>query len=135
MRQIQQNIRACMHAFLSCIYMYVFFVVDLFFMKTCDFHGAHPRLFGKNKDESEGILCEAKPMARYGMIQCNDTNCFLCQSQRRAAAAAAAAGGGGRSRGANSSEQLNATVHFSPKQTHQFVNKYEAILNCNAVSI
>ena len=88
-------------------------------MKTCNFGGAQPRLFGANNDEPEGILCAAQPIARYGMIPCYDRNCFLCQPRRR---------------GGKGSEQVNATVHFCPKQAHQFVNKYEAILNCDAVS-
>ncbi|CAF0738305.1 unnamed protein product [Didymodactylos carnosus] len=81
--------------------------------------GAHPRLFGQKNDESEGILCEAQPMARYGMMPCYDRHCFLCQSRRR----------GGE--GANG-DLLNTTVHSSSKQIHRFVNMYEAILNCDA---
>jgi hypothetical protein len=67
------------------LYLYIdfLFVFDIFFVKTCHFRGAHPRLFGRNNDESEGILCEAQPMTRYGMIPCYDRHCFLCQSQGR----------------------------------------------------
>jgi hypothetical protein len=43
------------------------------------FRDALPRLFGKNKDEPEGILCQTKPVARYGMMACCRERCFLCQ--------------------------------------------------------
>lgn len=86
-------------------------------MKTCHFRGAHPRLFGPNRDQSEGILCEGHPTARYGVRRCHDKNCFLCQSQR-----------------AEKDDLSDTGVHFTPHQIHRFVNKYEAILNCPAVS-
>ena len=91
------------------------FIVDLFYMKTCHFRGAQPRLFGPNKDESEGILCQAKPVPHYGMKPCRRELCFLCQPRQRL------------------SGDLSTVVHFSQKQIHRFVNKYEAILNCPAV--
>jgi hypothetical protein len=86
-------------------------------MKTCNFRGAYPRLFGNNKDESEGILCQLEPNARFGMIPCCNPHCFLCQSRR-----------------GESGQLLNIAVHFSKNQIHHFVNNYKAILNCNAVS-
>jgi hypothetical protein len=87
-------------------------------MKTCNFRGSHPRLFGKNAaDKSEGIICQAEPIARYGMMPCYARNCFLCQRRR-----------------GESGKLLNTMVPFSPKQLHRFVNKYECFLNCDAVS-
>jgi hypothetical protein len=91
-------------------------------MKTCNFRGAHPRLFGKNTDEPEGILCQTEPVVRYGMMPCYDRHCFLCRQERV------------RIGKRGSDDLLKVTVHFSSNQVHQFVNKYEAILNCPAVS-
>jgi hypothetical protein len=119
------------------------YIVDMFFMKTCNFRGAHPRSFrrhregssgsdggggggggggGKNASDKieEGILCEAKPIARYGMSPCYGKDCTLCQSLRRQSGELLPGVGG---------------VHFSSNQVHRFVNNYEAILNCPAVSV
>ena len=120
-------------------------------MKTCNFGGAHPRLFDKNANEikgnvataaaaaaaatekeEEGILCQAEPIARYGMIHCRQRNCILCQAERQSV----------RKRpreeeteeGYISEELFKVGVKFSSNQVHRFVNKYEAILNCHAVS-
>ena len=93
-------------------------------MKTCNFRGAYPRLFGTNNDEPEGILCEAKPSARYGMKPCYMTPCFLCEPVRN------------RERERQQEQQVTKTgVDFYQNQIHTFVNKYQAILNCEAVSI
>ena len=86
-------------------------------MKTCNFREAQPRLFGVNNDELEGIFCRIAPVARYGMIPCRQDRCFLCQARR-----------------GESGALLTTPVQFSLQQVHQFVNKYEAILNCPAVS-
>jgi hypothetical protein len=92
-------------------------------MKTCNFRDAHPRLFGKNADEPEGILCQAEPVARYGMTPCYEKYCFLCRQERK-----------GLGERKSNDDLSNVTVHFSSNQVHQFVNKYIAILNCPAVS-
>ena len=86
-------------------------------MKTCNFRGARPRLFGDNADEPEGILCEAQPIARCKFIPCYERHCFLCQRRR-----------------GDSGELLPRAVQFSSNHIHRFVNKYEAFLNCDAVS-
>jgi hypothetical protein len=123
----------------TVFFFFVFFIsiVDVFFMKTCNFRGSQPRLFAKKAgaiaaaaaaaaNESEGILCQAEPVARYGMIPCYERNCFLCQSQR---------GGGGGGGGGVCGNILNGgAVQFSSNAHHRFVNKYETFLNCNAVS-
>jgi hypothetical protein len=83
-------------------------LVDMFFMKTCQFRGAEPRSFDEKGEVPEGILCEAPPKARYAMVPCRDQHCFLCQSK--------------------------TAVQFASNQSHRFVNQYEAILNCHAVS-
>lgn len=103
------------------LYMYVFIcIVDTFFMKTCNYRGAQPRLFGDDANRTvEGILCEAQPMARYGIEPCYERHCFLCKHERAHRRVAADSGG----------------IRFISKQIHHFVNKYEAILNCPAVSI
>lgn len=87
-------------------------------MKTCNYRNAQPRLFGKNS-EPEGILCRKEPIARYGMTCCYQQGCFLCRLQDRQ----------------SKNGELLTGVHFSPNQVHHFVKKYEAILNCPAVSV
>jgi hypothetical protein len=83
-------------------------------------------LFGKNGNETaEGIICEPEPQARYGMKLFRQRNCILCQSERESI---------GRRR-VNDELLKVGGVKFSSNQVHQFVNKYEAILNCDAVSI
>ena len=84
-------------------------IVDMFYMKTCSFRDAQPR------SVDEGLFCRSEPEARYAMTDCG--NCGLCcpkyDVKRR---------------------EGPPVVQFGPAQRHQFVNKYEAILNCPAVS-
>ncbi|CAF1447688.1 unnamed protein product [Adineta steineri] len=90
--------------------------VDVFFMKTCNFRGAHPRLFSKEKiQEPEGLICQAKPQARYGMMPCYDRNCSLCLPQS-----------------ITNAKSRKPIVAFATKQSHRFINKYETFLNCDA---
>ena len=97
---------------------FIFALVDIFFMKTCHFRGASPRLVGENNDEPEGIICQLKPIAQYGMVSCYDRHCFLCGNRRE-----------------YDGELINTAVHYSSNRVHRFVNKYEAILNCHVVSL
>jgi len=96
------------------ILVYYGMIVDLFFMKTCRFRGARPRLLDNNKQE--GILCHSKPVAHYGTQPCRQERCLLCKTRR------------------SESGVISTVVHFSPNQIHHFVNSYQAILNCPAVS-
>ena len=116
-------------------------------MKTCTFRGAQPRKFkrnvnegdafgggnGEQQEEVESILCQAQPTARYGMSFCYQSECFLCESKQRRF-------DGMLRRRQREEEENNRTapitgVHFTTQQMHRFVNKYEAILNCPAVSV
>lgn len=119
-------------------------------MKTCTFRGAQPRKFKRNvsegdayggggvgggngeQEEVESILCQAQPTARYGMSFCYQSECFLCESKQMRF-------DGMLRRRQREEEENNRTaaitgVHFTTQQMHRFVNKYEAILNCPAVS-
>ncbi|CAF4283528.1 unnamed protein product, partial [Rotaria sordida] len=80
--------------------------VDLFYMKTCSFRDAQPRLI------TEGILCLNMPDCLYTMSRCGD--CNLCQ----------------QSNDINYRQQ--APVLFNRYEKHRFVNGYESILNCPA---
>lgn len=115
----------------------LFILVDIFFMKTCRFRGAQPRKFKKSDetsddDEIEGIFSQAEPTARYQMTFCRQENCFLCQWEQL------------RMELMLPSRQLQLQldkqnkiipgVDFLTQQAHRFVNQYEAILNCPAVS-
>ena len=91
-------------------------------MKTCDFRDAEPRLIGEEK-EKEGLFCQAEPYASYGMMPCGSKKCFLNKSETI------------KSKRSNELNDSSAIVQFSQKQIHHFVNSYQAILNCPAVSI
>ncbi len=104
-------------------------------MKTCNYRDSHPRSFRckRNCDgeiETEGILCQAPPKASCRMAFCYKRDCFLCESQRLRSITAATR------RAESTDESLLKTggVQFCSNQIHRFVNKYEAILNCHAVS-
>lgn len=83
-------------------------------MKTCDYRDAQPRLIGKER-KKEGIFCQQPPSARYGTAECRQSRCFLCEPQRKQGA--------------------SKIMQFSKQQTHRFLNQYQAILNCPAVSL
>jgi len=82
-----------------------FFLVDLFFMKTCSFRSAKPR------SVDEGLFCIDEPDSRYGLLPCND--CSLCLPSPDLA-----------------SQQ--SKIRFGPQETFRFMNGYETILNCSA---
>ena len=114
----------------------LYIIVDTFFLKTCNFRGAQPRPFSKKNgdgDVTEGILCHTKPTADYGMTFCHHKNCFLCESQQNRIGGGG--GGGAQRKQSEKIDVLNAAgVQFSSNQIHYFINKYEAILNCDAVN-
>lgn len=84
-------------------------------MKTCSFRGVQP-------DESNRYLfCLADPKACHAMTACG--NCCICYPKYDVKKRAE---GGGRGQ---------PSVQFGLAQRHQFVSKYEAILNCPSVSI
>ena len=80
--------------------------VDLFYMKTCSFRGAQPRLLG------EGLLCTTIPECHYFMERCN--NCALCYSFNE-----------------STNYEQQCPVQFNLQRKHRFVNGYESILNCS----
>lgn len=99
-------------------------------MKTCRFRGAKPRqiTLDNTKDDSteiESILCQLKPNASYDMTPCYKRDCSLCALRLH----------GNNCRGISNKNSLQVGVEFCSNQIHQFVNKYEAILNCPAVRI
>jgi hypothetical protein len=95
--------------------------VDIFYMKTCSFRGAdlyedlpkHPDYYDK-----QYLFCENIPKANFGMLPCNREICLCCHP-----------------RDDLTHRQIQPAVHFSTNYIHRFVNKYEAILNCPAVSV
>ncbi|CAF3932155.1 unnamed protein product [Adineta steineri] len=78
--------------------------VDLFYMKTCTYRQAEPRL------KDEGIYCTINPQCRYGMTPCRC--CALCYEHNQ------------------STNNKQYSVQFNLYQKHRFVNGYESILNC-----
>ena len=54
---------------------YCFFIVDVFYMKTCRFRDAEPC------SSIQGLFCnDESPKARYSMVPCGTTNCPCCHS-------------------------------------------------------
>ena len=87
-------------------------VVDMFYMKTCSFRGAEPRCL------IEGLFCASEqPEAKYGMVACGNLFCPCCHPPLQWM-----------------KHQPWPVVQYSSSQIHNFVNKYQAILNCPAVS-
>lgn len=78
-------------------------------MKTCLLRFARPRL------SSEGLFCLQTPEAGYELTACG--NCALCYPQY------------------DMRYRTNKSiVQFSQTHRHTFVNGYQSILNCSAVS-
>jgi hypothetical protein len=84
-------------------------------MKTCNFRGAKPP-----SHPAHGLFCIDEPQARYGMTPCHKKHCRFCSPSTDILA---------RARPPN-----KPVVQFSQAQKHTFVNGYQAILNCPAVS-
>ncbi|CAF3311939.1 unnamed protein product [Rotaria sp. Silwood2] len=95
--------------------------VDLFYMKTCSFRGAS---FHDDKDPwhsndiDQHLFCRDAPKANFGMLPCDCKTCLCCHPSERFL-----------------QQQTPLAVQFSANHIHRFLNKYEAILNCPAVSI
>jgi hypothetical protein len=85
-------------------------LVNMFYMKTCSFRMAQPRL------PNEGLICIREPEALYELTDCG--NCALCfpNYSRRY-------------------RSKKTVVDFNRAHRHRFVNGYEAILNCPAVCL
>ncbi|CAF4063110.1 unnamed protein product, partial [Rotaria sordida] len=80
--------------------------VDLFYMKTCSFRDAQPR------SKTEGIFCATIPEYRYKITPCGQ--CKLCRTP------------------IDMKYRSQAPILFNCYGKHQFVNRYESILNCPA---
>ncbi|CAF4318908.1 unnamed protein product, partial [Rotaria sordida] len=80
--------------------------VDLFYMKTCSFRDAQPR------SKTEGIFCATIPEYRYKITPCG--HCKLCRTP------------------IDMKYRSQAPILFNRYGKHQFVNRYESILNCPA---
>lgn len=92
--------------------IYNYFLVDMFFLKTCSFNGVQPRLF--DQVYLEGLFCLDTPQARFAITPCQRSSCLCCHPScpRR---------------------DSTAAIQFSAPSIHRFINQYEAILNCPAV--
>ena len=93
----------------------------MFFLKTCSFNGVQPRLCDNRF--REGLFCIDTPEARFTITPCNHKYCLCCHSPcpRRSAT--------------TGYPEQTLAVPFSFPHIHRFVNQYEAILNCPAVSV
>ena len=84
--------------------------VNCFFMKTCSFRDAKPRL------AQETIFSLMAPEARYGMKRCREQSCRCCYERL------------------DLTHRFEPAMNISPKQSHCFVNLYRIYLNCDVVS-
>ena len=58
--------------------LYIYILVDLFYMKTCSYGDAQPR------SNIEGLFCGmSKPEARYSMDPCENLFCLCCYPYNR----------------------------------------------------
>jgi hypothetical protein len=95
------------------------FLVDMFYLKTCAFNGAQPRLLGRRF--REGIFCVDPPEPRFAITACGRQHCLCCHSPCPR-------------RFANPPDRW-APIPFTTPHVHRFVNQYEALLNCPAVRL
>ena len=77
-------------------------------MKTCSFRNV------QRVEKDKGLFCLTDPQARHEMAACD--NCGLCYPRY------------------DVEKRGQLSVQFGPAQRHQFLNKYETILNCPSVS-
>ena len=84
----------------------------MFFLKTCSFNNVQPRLFDNRF--REGLFCIDTPEPRFSITPCDSKYCLCCHP---------------------SDPKQKLAIPFSLPHIHRFVNQYEAILNCPAVSI
>ncbi|CAF1237545.1 unnamed protein product [Rotaria sp. Silwood1] len=80
--------------------------IDLFYMKTCSFRDAQPR------SKTEGIFCATLPECRYKITPCG--HCKLCRTP------------------VDMKYRSQAPILFNRYGKHEFVNRYQSILNCPA---
>ena len=95
---------------ISMVSSILVFLVNMFYMKTCSFRYARPHTL------NEVLFCLQEPEARYKLAACD--NCGLCYPKYDRMY---------RSR--------KSIVEFSQAHRHIFVNGYQSILNCSAVSL
>jgi hypothetical protein len=85
------------------------YIVDLFYMKTCSFRNVQPH------ESQNHLFCLTDPVACHEMTACG--NCGLCYPKY------------------DVKKRRQPSVDFGlATRRHQFVNKYETILNCPCVS-
>ena len=90
--------------------------VDVFYMKSCAFRGAQPQ-----PSLSASFFADETPSAVYNMSPCDRSFCTCCQAEPCETA--------------NDSMPPSVSVAFSEHgQAHRFINGYEVVLNCPAVS-
>jgi hypothetical protein len=98
------------------LYSFLYFLVDVFFMKTCRFRGAEPC------PSTQGLFCnDESPKARYNMTPCHTTNCRCCQSMEN------------QNEASSSSSSSLPPIDFENSSSHCFANGYITYLNCPAV--
>ncbi len=91
--------------------MFVYVLVDLFYIKTCSYGGAQPR------SDTEGLFCGTnEPEARYSMDPCENHFCLCCHPYNQ-----------------SKKTQSWTVVDFESSSTHRFTNGYTTYLNCPAV--
>ena len=89
-------------------------VVNVFYMKTCSFRGAHPSSI---QADIKGLFCgKDQPQATYKLLPCGSRSCLCCYPVNH-----------------EKKSQPWLVVDFSSSSTHQFVNGYTTYLNCPAV--
>jgi len=96
-------------------FFFIVILVDMLYMKTCSYRGAQPR--STHNGDTEGIFCVDPPEARYGLLPCTRDRCRCCLEPR------------------HRTGRQESAVLFYPSHYHKFLNGYQVILNCPAVSI
>lgn len=95
--------------------------VDLFYMKTCSFRGAaldDEIPIHSTPNDDRHIFCQDTPTSIFGLLPCNLETCLCCHP-----------------RDDLTHRQIQPAVQFSINHIHRFLNKYQTILNCPAVSL
>ena len=87
----------------------------MLYMKTCSYRGAQPRSI--NACNTEGLFCVDPPEARYGLLPCTRDHCRYCLKPNHLTG------------------RPEPVVTYYPSHYHKFLNGYQVILNCPAVSI
>lgn len=93
----------------SFFFLFVSFLVDLFFMKTCSFRQAIPRSLNDG-----GLFCIQEPHSQYGFSPCD--HCSLC----------------GPRYNLSCREKLGPMIEFGITDAFVFNNGYKTLLNCPA---